>query len=81
MGVECSHPVVTDQSRDLNFTNEIGFGGSVRLLKNIIGLWLIQECRRDWAKHGQNFDYTTLTKMAAEAQPFVSLINPPMLAL
>jgi rhamnulokinase len=76
MGAECSQPIITDQSRDLNFTNEIGFGGSVRLLKNIVGLWLIQECRRDWAKHGQSFDYATLTQLAADAKPFVSLINP-----
>src|SRR5262249_10775939 len=44
MGVELAEPIVTDACRDLNFTNEIGFGGSVRLLKNIIGLWLVQEC-------------------------------------
>jgi len=47
MGVELPAPIVTDACRELNFTNEIGFGGSVRLLKNILGLWLIQECRRD----------------------------------
>jgi rhamnulokinase len=76
MGAECSQPIITDQSRDLNFTNEIGFGGSVRLLKNIVGLWLIQECRRDWVKQGQSFDYATLTQLAADAKPFVSLINP-----
>ncbi|MEK7675005.1 MAG: rhamnulokinase family protein [Verrucomicrobiota bacterium] len=76
MGVELASPIINDDCRELNFTNEIGYGGSVRLLKNIIGLWLVQECRRDWAKAGQEFDYATLTRLAAEAPPFVSLINP-----
>jgi rhamnulokinase len=60
----------------MNFTNEIGFGGSVRFLKNIIGLWLVQECRREWAAAGTEFDYAVLTDLAAQAPPFVSLINP-----
>ena len=76
MGVEWPQPVITDQGRDANFTNEIGFGGSVRLLKNIVGLWMVQECKRDWAKQGREFDYATLTKLASEAKPFASLINP-----
>jgi rhamnulokinase len=49
MGVERPEPVITDLARELNFTNEIGFGNTVRLLKNISGLWLVQECRRAWA--------------------------------
>jgi len=76
MGVELPSPMITDACRELNFTNEIGFGGSVRLLKNIIGLWLVQECRRVWAETGQEHDYATLTRLAAEATPFRSLINP-----
>jgi rhamnulokinase len=76
MGVELPTPVITEQGRDANFTNEIGFGGSVRLLKNIVGLWIVQECKRDWEKRGQEFDYATLTRLAEEAEPFVSLINP-----
>jgi rhamnulokinase len=76
MGVELPAPVITDASREFNFTNEIGFGGSVRFLKNIIGLWLVQECRRHWSKEGRDFDYATLTRLAEEAPPFVSLINP-----
>jgi rhamnulokinase len=60
----------------LNFTNEIGFGSSVRLLKNIIGLWLVQECRREWAREGQDYDYNRLTELAAAAPAFVSLIDP-----
>lgn len=76
MGVEWPQPIITDQGRDSNFTNEIGFGGSVRLLKNIVGLWVVQECKRDWAKQGRDYDYATLTRLASEAQPFGSLINP-----
>lgn len=76
MGVELASPVLSDACRELNFTNEIGFGGSVRLLKNIIGLWLVQECRRQWASEGQEFDYPKLTRMAEVSPPFVSLINP-----
>lgn len=76
MGVELPAPLVTAECRELNFTNEIGFGGSIRLLKNISGLWLVQECRRAWAAEGGEFDYATLTDLAAEAKPFVSLIDP-----
>ncbi len=76
MGVELNSPLITDKSRELNFTNEIGFGNTVRLLKNIIGLWIIQECRRDWAKAAHDFDYARLTRLATEAKPFVALINP-----
>jgi len=76
MGVEWPQPVITDQGSDLGFTNEIGYGHSVRLLKNIIGLWLVQECRRQWKQEGKSYDFSTLEQMAAAAPPFVSLINP-----
>jgi len=76
LGVELEKPVINETSRALNFTNEIGYGDSVRLLKNIIGLWLVQECRRHWAEDGKTYDYATLTRMAAEARPFEALINP-----
>jgi rhamnulokinase len=76
LGLELPEPILIDRCRELNFTNEIGFGNSVRLLKNIVGLWLVQECRRDWAHAGRDFDYATLTRLADEAEPFRSLINP-----
>jgi rhamnulokinase len=76
MGVELPAPIITDPCRELNFTNEIGYGGSVRLLKNIVGLWIVQECRGQWAKQGSEYDYARLTQMASAAPPFVSLINP-----
>ena len=76
MGVELPEPVITEAARELNFTNEIGFGNSVRFLKNISGLWLIQECRRQWSREGREFDYATLTRLAGAAPAFGSLINP-----
>ena len=76
MGVELASPLITAECRELNFTNEIGFGGSIRLLKNISGLWLVQECRRVWAAAGEEMDYATLTRLASEANAFVSLIDP-----
>jgi len=76
MGVEWPHPIITDQGRELGFTNEIGFGHTVRLSKNILGLWLVQECRRQWAREGKSYDFADLSRLAAAAPPFVSLINP-----
>jgi rhamnulokinase len=76
LGVERPQPVINDQSRNLGFTNEIGYGNTVRLLKNITGLWLIQESRRHWAKMGKKTEFAELEKLAAAAPPFVSLINP-----
>ena len=76
VGVEWPRPVINDLARSLQFTNEIGYGDSVRLLKNTVGLWIVQECRRQWAKEGKQYDFATLEKLAGEAPPFVSLINP-----
>ncbi len=76
MGVEWPQPVINDQSRKLGFTNEIGYGDTVRLLKNIVGLWLIQESRRYWNKTGKKLEFADLEKQAITAPPFVSLINP-----
>lgn len=76
MGVETVEPVLTNACREMNFTNEIGYGGAVRLLKNIIGLWLVQECRREWERQGEVYDYAELTRLAGEAEPLASLIDP-----
>ena len=76
MGVELAEPIINDVARELNFTNEIGFDGKVRFLKNISGLWLIQECKRQWAREGHDLDYATLTHLAAKEYPFLMLINP-----
>ncbi|HYE30113.1 MAG TPA: rhamnulokinase family protein [Methylomirabilota bacterium] len=75
LGVELNDPIITDEARDLNFTNEVGYGKTIRLLKNIIGLWLIQECRRAWEANGQRIAYDELTRLAYNAEPFRTLIN------
>ncbi len=75
LGVELNRPVLTDLCRTHNFTNELGYGGTTRLLKNIVGLWVIQECRRQWAAEGNDIDYGTLTKLAADAPPFSALLD------
>ena len=72
LGVELKKPLITDQSRQHNFTNEVGYGHSIRFLKNIIGLWIQQECRRQWGKH----DYNELRQLAEKCAPLRSLINP-----
>ena len=76
MGVERKTPLINDACREMNLTNEIGYNGSIRLLKNIIGLWLVQECRRTWSEAGRELGYGELASMAADAAPFKSLINP-----
>lgn len=76
MGVERAEPIINFHSRQLNFTNEIGYGDTVRLLKNIVGLWIVQECRRYWAARGEDYDYAMLTHFASTSPGFVSLINP-----
>ncbi len=76
MGVEVGAPVVTDRCRELNFTNEGGVGGTIRLLKNIAGLWLVQQCRSVWQREGREYDWSQLTNAANGAAPLVSLVNP-----
>ena len=76
IGVELDKPQISDQSREHNYTHEIGHGNTIRFLRNIIGLWIVQECRRNWEKQGTTYDYATLAKLATEAEPFRSLINP-----
>ncbi|MBN1642455.1 MAG: rhamnulokinase [Anaerolineae bacterium] len=75
MGVEVDEPVITPQSLAYNFTNEGGVCGTFRLLKNIMGLWLVQECRREWAREGQSYDYAALTQMAAAAPAFGPIVD------
>jgi rhamnulokinase len=76
MGVESAQPIITDKSFEFGFTNEIGVCDTVRVLKNISGLWLVQESRRTWASGGEDLGYEELTRLAEEASPFASLINP-----
>jgi rhamnulokinase len=76
VGVETPHPVVTPEAMRSNFTNEGGFGGKTRLLKNVMGLWLLQECRRTWARDGRDYSYEELERLAREAAPFGPLVDP-----
>ena len=76
LGAETREPVMTPDCLRLQMTNEVGFDHTIRLLKNIAGLWLVQECRRDFAKQGREMDYATLTKLAGEAKPLVTLLDP-----
>ena len=76
MGIESPQPVINDKVLDLNFTNEGGVGNTIRLLKNITGMWLVQECRRTWNQAGRNWDWEDLNKLSAAAKPLASFINP-----
>jgi len=76
MGVEVPDPVINEKCLELNFTNEGGVGGTVRLLKNIGGLWLIQECRRALALQGQEYTWDQMTKLADESMGLQSFVNP-----
>jgi rhamnulokinase len=77
VGTEMDAPVMTAKARDLNFTNEGGVCGTIRLLKNIGGLWLLQACRRSWAREGQTLEYDALLSAAADSRvAFTSLIDP-----
>ncbi len=76
VGLESPRPVVTPQCQSYNFTNEAGIGGTTRLLKNITGLWLLQECRRIWRRAGREYTWQQMDQMAQAAPPLVALVNP-----
>ena len=76
MGVENDEPVINDLSMKFNFTNEGGAGGKIRFLKNIMGLWLEQESRRQWKREGQSYTFDELTEKALQSKPFACFINP-----
>ncbi len=76
MGAEIPVPVINDRCRELNFTNEGGVGGTTRLLKNIGGLWLVQECRRIWKQEGHELGWSELVDRASASPALASLINP-----
>jgi len=76
MGAELPAPLISDKTLGYNFTNEGGVGDTIRFLKNIMGLWLVQECRRAWGRAGRNYTYVDLTRLAEAAPAFVSLVDP-----
>jgi rhamnulokinase len=76
LGVEVQQAHVSPRVLELNLTNEGGVDGTYRLLKNIMGLWLVQQCKRSFEAHGKKFDYGELMQLAANERPLVSLVNP-----
>ncbi|MDE7279934.1 MAG: rhamnulokinase, partial [Oscillospiraceae bacterium] len=75
-GTETDEPIISEVSERLNITNEIGFGGKTTFLKNIIGLWLIQESRRQFKREGKELSFADLEKLALECEPFACFIDP-----
>ena len=72
VGVELDAPVLSDASRDANFTNEVGVDGTIRYLRNVMGLWLLQECQRAWGEP----DAGRLLAAAEHAPPFAAIVDP-----
>jgi len=76
IGLEVKEPIINEQSLQFNFTNEGGVGGTYRFLRNVAGLWLVQECRRIWERSGQLLSYQQLVNLATEAKPFIAFVDP-----
>ena len=76
VGIEVDHPVISDDSFVANLTNEGGVSGTFRLLRNVAGLWLLNECRRQWAAEGIELGFDQLVALAADAPPFLAFIEP-----
>ena len=76
MGVERKQPIRSYEALSFGFSNELGVNNTVRFLKNIAGLWLIQECKRQWDNEGQNHSFAALAEMAEAAKPFTAFIDP-----
>ncbi|MBR5614608.1 MAG: rhamnulokinase [Clostridia bacterium] len=75
-GTVTDEPVISEKSNKYNITNEYGFGGKIRFLRNIIGLWLIQEAKRQFVKDGKNYSYGDMEELALKSEPFKYLIDP-----
>ena len=76
MGIEVPSPIINEESARLNFTNEGGIEGTTRFLKNITGMWLLEECRRHWKAAGKDYSYPELMAMAEAEIDFLGRINP-----
>lgn len=76
MGIETKEPVINDKMFELNFTNEGGVNGTTRLLKNITGMWLLEQCLAKWREEDKNYSYDDVTRMAKECKPSAHLIDP-----
>ena len=76
MGVEVDAPVASEEAFALNYTNEGGVDGSILLLKNLTGLWLLQECQRQWSREGHEYGWDEIMGLAVAAEPFRSIVVP-----
>ena len=76
MGVETGRPIINENTLKWNYTNEGCVGGKYRLLKNIMGLWIIQECKREWDRNGEHYSFDDMVRMAESGAPFQSVIDP-----
>lgn len=76
MGIEVVDPIISEESFQMNFTNEGGVDGTTRFLKNITGMWLLEQCRKEWKKTGVSYTYPTIEELATSADPFRSLVDP-----
>lgn len=76
LGTEIDEPIINDLTTKFNFTNEGGVGNTIRLLRNIMGLWLLQESRRQWEREGELVSFGDLTAMAEASRPLACIINP-----
>ncbi len=76
MGIETTAPIINETSARLNFTNEGGIEGTTRFLKNITGMWLVEQCRKKWQSQGKDYTYAEMTEMAQSAKAYAGRINP-----
>lgn len=76
MGIEVPHPIINKESAKLNYTNEGGIEGTTRFLKNITGMWLLEQCRKVWKEHGKDYAYDELHAMARKEKDFAGRIDP-----
>ena len=76
IGVENNAPIITDDSLENNFTNEGGVNGTIRFLRNAMGMWLLQGCRKQWQAEGTRLDYDELVKLAEPAPAFKCFVDP-----
>jgi rhamnulokinase len=76
MGVETEKPILTPESYEKNFTNEGGIEGTTRFLKNITGMWLLEQCRKEWERQGRTYNYNQIISMAEAIPAFKSKFNP-----
>lgn len=76
MGIELPEPVIDERTYALNFTNEGGVDGTTRLLKNITGMWLLEQCRTAWAREGRDYSYPEIMRMTEAAAPSAGVLDP-----